>query len=56
MLTDEEIQRIAIKVANYILPDILTKLDSGFNVTEAEHLNRLAKGDHDVRTAPIDPA
>jgi len=54
MLSDEEMTTLAMKVSNIILPELLKKIDSGFNNTLPILLNRLAHGDKDVRTEPVD--
>ena len=53
-VTPDDIEKIADAVAKKILPEVLTKLDSGFNVTTATLLDRLAAGDKRVETAELD--
>ncbi len=53
----EEVVMLSQETKDYFdakFQDILTKLDSGFNVTVPTELNRQTAGDRDVATAPID--
>jgi hypothetical protein len=53
-ITDADVDRIASAVALKILPDVLQKLNSGFNTSVTTFLDRLAHGDKKVETAEID--
>lgn len=54
MLSDEDIDRIARAVATRVLPEVLGKLDAGFNTTLPVLLDRVAAGDKHTGTAAID--
>lgn len=54
MLTDEEISRIADAVSARILPEVLGKLQAGFNTSVTTFIDRQTAGDKKVATAEID--
>jgi hypothetical protein len=53
-ITDADVDRIATATALKILPDVLQKLNSGFNTSVTTFLDRLARGDKKVETAEVD--
>jgi len=53
-LDSEDVQNVAKAVANFLLPEILGKLDAGFNTTLTTVADRLAAGDKHTATAAID--
>lgn len=55
VLTDEDKNDIAKRVASLILPEVVGAIKAGFNITLPTVINRLAAGDKRVETAEIDP-